>query len=931
MTITDTITSEIIEAYSQCPRKAFLILYTDEKAVPHDYVLILERLRSINRLKYMSALGQQNLDIGSYAVDGLGNGHKVVIEATLKDKGFQAYCDVLTRVERKSAAQKYTYEPAIVVGTHRISKEQKLELFFAGYVLGEIQGAFPSSGSIVAMGGQVHRLRMENGLKVLKPLITHLSQWITTSPSDPPPVILGKHCPSCQFRKLCHDQAEKDDDLSLLDRMTPKLIRQYREKGIFTIKQLSFLFKPRRDRKRKRKTVAVHKLELQALALRTGKIYLEELPDLPKHPIELFLDIEGIPDRNFHYLMGLLICEGDRRSYQSFWADPPQDEALAWHQLIEMINQYPGAPVYHYGSYEGKAIRQMAKKNQADYEGFKQRLINLNEYIYGKVYFPVRSNRLKELGGFIGASWTSSDASGLQSLVWRYSWEETRNNEHKQMLIRYNQEDCEAAKLLVDELRKIADVADSHPDIDFADHPKQHATEVGREIHSQFQAILKFAHADYDRNKISFRHQEKGVIKKEKPGARKGHQWHYKKAPETQDIIHLPQRQKCPVCADEPLRASKKISQKTIIDLVFIQGGYRKTIIKYEGIQGCCRQCGHYYAPEFCDEYGIQLLGRGYRLEYGRGLKSWLIYQRLCLQLPLEKIVQSLEELFGERISLGTILYAVRSFASYYSDTEKLLLQRILESPFIHIDETKISIRGTGQYVWVFTDGKHVILRITETREATIVHETIAGYGGVIVTDFYGGYDSVNCRQQKCLVHLIRDLNDDLWKSPFDTEFELFVQEVRHLIIPILEAVDENGLKKEHLGKFRERVDQFYERVIHDQDYHSELTIKYQKRFKRYRESLFTFLACDGVPWNNNAAERALRHLTVQEKISGSFFASFVQDYLLLLGIMQTCRFQKRSFLKFLLSGEKDVDKFEAAKPIESSRVVGSPTSTEEK
>jgi hypothetical protein len=77
---------------------------------------------------------------------------------------------------------------------------------------------------------------------------------------------------------------------------------------------------------------------------------------------------------------------------------------------------------------------------------------------------------------------------------------------------------------------------------------------------------------------------------------------------------------------------------------------------------------------------------------------------------------------------------------------------------------------------------------------------------------------------------------------------------------------------------------------------------------------MFTFLQTDGIPWNNNTAERALRHLAVQRKISGSFSKSGAEDYLRLLGIAQTCRFQEKSFLRFLLSGEKDINKYKCPK-----------------
>ena len=91
------------------------------------------------------------------------------------------------------------------------------------------------------------------------------------------------------------------------------------------------------------------------------------------------------------------------------------------------------------------------------------------------------------------------------------------------------------------------------------------------------------------------------------------------------------------------------------------------------------------------------------------------------------------------------------------------------------------------------------MLKLTATREANIVHEFLSDYAGTLISDFYPGYDSVKCKQQKCWVHLIRDMNDDLWKSPFDSELEDFVLKVRNLIVPILETVEEHGLKTKNL------------------------------------------------------------------------------------------------------------------------------------
>jgi hypothetical protein len=172
-----------------------------------------------------------------------------------------------------------------------------------------------------------------------------------------------------------------------------------------------------------------------------------------------------------------------------------------------------------------------------------------------------------------------------------------------------------------------------------------------------------------------------------------------------------------------------------------------------------------------------------------------------------------------------------------------------------------------------------------------------------------------NANSKKCWVHLIRDLNEDLQAHPMDTEFEAFILEVRNLFVPIMETVQNYGLKRRHLQKFSQQVEAFYKRVIIDKKYKSDLVMIYQKRFIRYQDSLFTFLTEDGIPWHNNTAERAIRPFAIQRDISKSpLYDATTHAYLALLSIRQTCRFQGKSFFKFLFSGETDLEKFEVRK-----------------
>src|SRR5215475_4191618 len=441
------ITPEIVVAYSQCPRKAYLLLFSPDKGEPHEYTQILEQQRCANQERYLNRLQQTHADVQSYSVENLRKGSKVLINAQLQVDGFAADCGVLTRVEGKSTFGKYSYEPSIFVGTHSISKEQHLELSFVGYVLERLQPKSPVAGRIIGMDGKSHTVKLGDSAKALRPLLEPLHEWITVDAPQPPPLVLNKHCPLCPFQRLCHAQAEQEDNLSLLHGMTARAMRQYEKKGIFTVKQLSYLFKPRKYKKGSRKPPPViHKVELQALAIRDKKIYLHELPAVSRQPVELFLDMEGVPDRGRYYLIGLLVCQRDTTEHHAFWADTDQDERYMWQQFVDTVTQYPDAPIYHYGSYEPRAIATLAKRYETDAESVTKRLVNVNRHIYGKVYFPVWSNRLKDIGNFLGAKWTSPQASGLQSLVWRHQWEHTQEESYRDLLVTYNREDCQALK-----------------------------------------------------------------------------------------------------------------------------------------------------------------------------------------------------------------------------------------------------------------------------------------------------------------------------------------------------------------------------------------------------------------------------------------------------------------------------------------------------
>src|SRR5580693_412375 len=142
------------------------------------------------------------------------------------------------------------------------------------------------------------------------------------------------------------------------------------------------------------------------------------------------------------------------------------------------------------------------------------------------------------------------------------------------------------------------------------------------------------------------------------------------------------------------------------------------------------------------------------------------------------------------------------------------------------------------------------------------------------------------------------------------------------LLRPMVATVDRFGLKAYHLRKHKHAVAQFY-RTLSRSLYKTEVAIGYKKRFEKNRNRLFTFLDHDGVPWNNNNAERAIKaFVRLRRSIGGKSSAKGIRDYLVLLSISETCKYKGVNFLRFLQSGQVDIDYFAggSSKPAHPSR-----------
>ena len=104
--------------------------------------------------------------------------------------------------------------------------------------------------------------------------------------------------------------------------------------------------------------------------------------------------------------------------------------------------------LFHFGSYERKFLKRMRRpaRRKGPVDRLLANAVDVLSLIRSNVYFPVYANGLKEIGKHLGFAWTDPDACGLQSLVWRRRWEQTRDDSFKRRLVAYNAEDCAALR-----------------------------------------------------------------------------------------------------------------------------------------------------------------------------------------------------------------------------------------------------------------------------------------------------------------------------------------------------------------------------------------------------------------------------------------------------------------------------------------------------
>jgi predicted RecB family nuclease len=223
--------------------------------------------------------------------------------------------------------------------------------------------------------------------------------------------------------------------------------------------------------------------------------------------------------------MGILIVENRVERHIALWADRAEHEQQMFQEFLTVLGQYNAYCLFYYGSYESSFLRRMRKhaRRKTPVDHVIQKSLNVLSCLHSTIYFPTYTNGLKEIGRFLGCTWSDVDASGLQSLLWRAQWEKTLDEQWKRRLIQYNSEDCRALRRITEILYLLCTQDSSVPVpatsgqqlppstlvqdlVPYSSRPEWRAQQFSS---ADFAYINRCAYFDYQQEKVRLRSTQK--------------------------------------------------------------------------------------------------------------------------------------------------------------------------------------------------------------------------------------------------------------------------------------------------------------------------------------------------------------------------------------------------------------------------------------
>ena len=281
------ITSALFDAYLKCPTKCFLKAQ-GERGTGNAYAQWVQirdsAYRSDNIVRLRSDMTPDAWLLRSPTRKDLASDSwRFAVDVIAQASNLEARLHAVERIPADARLSTIEIIPMRFVAAKTLTRHDRLGLAFDALVLSRMLGREIRTGKLI------HGEDRSKATVKIAPLVTEVqahtgklgAMLFHPAPSD---IVLNRHCPECEFQSQCRQQAVKRDDLSLLAGMTEKERERHRSKGIFTVTQLSYTFRPRRAPRRAKHPARPHYLALQALAIRENTVYVHGMPQLPLPP-----------------------------------------------------------------------------------------------------------------------------------------------------------------------------------------------------------------------------------------------------------------------------------------------------------------------------------------------------------------------------------------------------------------------------------------------------------------------------------------------------------------------------------------------------------------------------------------------------------------------------------------------------------------------
>lgn len=277
---------------------------------------------------------------------------------------------------------------------------------------------------------------------------------------------------------------------------------------------------------------------------------------------------------------------------------------------------------------------------------------------------------------------------------------------------------------------------------------------------------------------------------------------------------------------------------------------------------------------------------------------------RVCYRLPLRQITRLFLDLPGLKISPGAIVKQIKRVGKWLEKQYHRLKLVIRAAGVVHADETGWRTNGKNGYLWTLNTAEHTLYHVDRSRGGKVIVDLLGkafGHGDqTLVSDFYGVHDQFDGPQQKCLVHLLRELRDTVGKRSELADHRFF-KRCKRLVQDMLRLKKRRGnLKAANYWRQVERIERRLEDLA-KQQWNDPDADRLAGRLSKYRSKLTTFLHKKEVDGTNNAAERAIRPAVVMRKITGgSRSAEGARAWAILASVMRTAEQQGRNVLETL-------------------------------